>query len=116
MSLSFNESKRLRFAYNQSRNPMIDQEIKPGPYKELLPCEDLCFDLVRSCPSVLGFACPNPPAMALSYGKRDASQLKCNFPGAVVNLNQDRGAAGRLAGRVGMVILVAALAAAWSWI
>ncbi|KAK2842911.1 hypothetical protein FQN49_005996 [Arthroderma sp. PD_2] len=27
---------------NSSRNPLIDTQIKPGPYKEVLPCQDLC--------------------------------------------------------------------------
>lgn len=68
---------------------MIDEEIQPGPYKEMLPCEDLCFDLVRSCPAQLSFACPDPPARDLSYGKRDpdGDVLTCSFPGAVVKLN-----------------------------
>jgi calcium channel MID1 len=46
---------RERFGYSKSRNPMIDTEIQPGPYKEVLPCVDMCFDIVRSCLS--GTAC-----------------------------------------------------------
>jgi calcium channel MID1 len=44
---------RERFGYSKSRNPMIDTDIQPGPYKEVLPCVDMCFDIVRSCPSYL---------------------------------------------------------------
>lgn len=116
MTLEFNSTKRERFAFTKSRNPLIDDKIKPGPYKELLPCEDLCFDIVRSCPAQLGFACPNSPARLTTYGQRDPIELKCNFPGAVVSLNIDRGAAGTLTARFGIVVLVAVLAAAWSWI
>lgn len=88
-SAEINATTRDRFSYTQSRNPMIDKEIKPGPYKEMLPCEDLCFDIVRSCPAQLGFSCPNNPARALDYGKRDpkGDVLRCSFPGAVVKLN-----------------------------
>lgn len=89
MSAVFNETQRERFGYSKSRNPMIDEDIKPGPYKEMLPCEDLCFDIVRSCPATLGFACPDYPARALQYGTRDpaGNTLTCSFPGAVVKLN-----------------------------
>ncbi|KAG9204744.1 stretch-activated cation channel mid1 [Epicoccum nigrum] len=89
MSAEFNATKRDRFGFSKSRNPMIDTDIKPGPYKEMLPCEDLCFDIVRSCPAQLGFACPDNPARALQYGTRDpnGNTLTCSFPGAVVKLN-----------------------------
>ncbi|XPS68125.1 hypothetical protein M3J09_000416 [Ascochyta lentis] len=107
MSAEFNATLRDRFGYSQSRNPLIDTTIKPGPYKEMLPCEDLCFDLVRSCPAQLGFACPNNPARALSYGKRDpdGDVLKCSFPGAVVKLNV-QGAASFLSVQSGSATLV----------
>ncbi|KAF1966412.1 hypothetical protein BU23DRAFT_325664 [Bimuria novae-zelandiae CBS 107.79] len=118
ISMQFNDTVRGRFAYNQSRNNEIDKVVKPGPYKELLPCEDLCFDIVRSCPAQMGFACPNPPMRELSYGKRDPKglEVRCNFPGAVVDLTQDRNGAGRAGGRVSAAVGVAVLAAAWSWI
>jgi len=114
-SAEINEEKRARFAFNKSRNPMIDDIIKPGPYKEMKPCEDLCFDIVRSCPAQLGFACPNQPARGLSYGTRDPNVLKCNFPGAVVKLNV-QGAAGALSARMGLAVLGAVLVAAFVWL
>jgi calcium channel MID1 len=106
VSKEINETIRDRFAFSKSRNPMIDKDIQPGPYKELKPCEDLCFDIVRSCPAKLQFSCPSGPARELSYGKRDPKEeeLWCNFPGAVVKLNV-QGAAARL--RVGMKLVVA---------
>jgi calcium channel MID1 len=109
----YNATLRTRTAYNQSRNTAIDAVVKPGPYKELLPCEDLCFDIVRSCPAQLRFACPAPPMRALSYGVRDPTgrNLTCNFPGAVVDLTVDKGAAARLGRSVGLVVLVGAVAA-----
>lgn len=108
VTTGYNASLRTRTAYNQSRNSAIDTAIKPGPYKELLPCEDLCFDIVRSCPAQLGFACPEPPMRALSYGRRDERgiDLRCNYPGAVVDLTVDRGAAGCLLARLSTVVLV----------
>lgn len=94
ISAEINGTKRHRLAFNQTRNPGIDPVVPDGPYKELKPCEDLCFDIVRSCPAQLGFACPNSPARELSYGKRDPGEkeLWCNFPGAVVKLNVQSGA------------------------
>jgi calcium channel MID1 len=86
--LEVNSTLSERFGTSKSRNPMIDEEIKPGPYKEVLPCVDMCFDIVRSCPAQLNFACPDQPARGISYGERDptGNELRCNFPGAVVKL------------------------------
>ncbi|KAK0727956.1 stretch-activated Ca-permeable channel [Lasiosphaeria miniovina] len=70
-------------AFNSSRNPMIDQFVQPGPYKEVLPCEDLCYKLAQSCPAAMGFGCPLPgdPSFASSYGQR-SSNLSCNYQGS----------------------------------
>jgi calcium channel MID1 len=74
---------------NSSRNPNIDTTVKPGPYKELLPCEDLCYALLQSCPAAMAFACPLPGQLgfAQSYGRRpnesQVGQVTCNYPGAV---------------------------------
>ncbi|KAF2640711.1 hypothetical protein P280DRAFT_399935 [Massarina eburnea CBS 473.64] len=108
----YNATRRDRLSYNQSRVPMIDEQIQPGPYKELLPCQDLCWDIVRSCPAQLGFACPNPPADQLTYGARDPDGkiLMCNFPGAVVSLNQMRGGVEMVGVRTALVVTVAGLA------
>ncbi|KAK4192975.1 hypothetical protein QBC35DRAFT_458701 [Podospora australis] len=82
--------------YRSSRNPRIDEFIKPGPYKELLPCEDLCYDLVRSCPAVMGFGCPQPDGLGFkgNYMTRDkAGELRCNFQGSAhVTAGASRGA------------------------
>ena len=57
---------------NSSRNPMIDSAIVPGPYKEVLPCKDLCYNLVQSCPAILQFQCPLPGfGLNYSYGTWD---------------------------------------------
>jgi calcium channel MID1 len=107
VSEGINSTKRDRLGYNSTRNPGIDLVTPLGPYKEMKPCEDLCFDIVRSCPAQLGFACPNNPARGLTYGKRDPKDenLTCNFPGAVVKLNI-QGKAGRVRARLGMVAVV----------
>ncbi|KAI1647245.1 stretch-activated Ca2+-permeable channel component-domain-containing protein [Daldinia loculata] len=73
-------------AFNSSRNPKIDEVVQPGPYKELLPCENLCYELVQSCPASMGFSCPRPSSkfsFETSYGQkaRDDS-LSCNYPGS----------------------------------
>lgn len=71
--------------HNVSRNHFIDEEIAPGPYKEILPCEDLCYEVVQSCPASIGFACPRPwnTGFNTSYGQRseDVSVVACNYPG-----------------------------------
>jgi calcium channel MID1 len=71
---------------SSSRIPQIDQYVVPGPYKEILPCNDLCYGIVQSCPSALSFNCPRPgwTAFDYSYGLRTQTggSLTCNYPGA----------------------------------
>lgn len=75
-------------ATNSSRNLEIDRVIAPGPYNEVLPCEDLCYGLVQSCPAALGFGCPYPGrGLERSYGKLGKGgkgTLSCSYLGAVV--------------------------------
>ncbi|KAH9909999.1 stretch-activated Ca2+-permeable channel component-domain-containing protein [Xylariomycetidae sp. FL2044] len=79
-------------AFNSSRNSIIDEQVQPGPYKELLPCDDLCYSLVQSCPASLGFNCPTPSTVFgfnTSYGRRkDDDPLSCNYPGSADIPNQ----------------------------
>lgn len=76
-------------AHNKSRIARIDEVVAPGPYREILPCEDLCYDLVRDCPASLKFSCPKKShgeRFEASYQVRgSASELTCNYPGAVRN-------------------------------
>ncbi|RYP77067.1 hypothetical protein DL771_001357 [Monosporascus sp. 5C6A] len=73
-------------AWISSRNPLIDKEIRPGPYKEVLPCDDVCYQLVQSCPAVLGFSCPLPGMIGFeeTYGRRSGGDggVTCNYPGS----------------------------------
>ncbi|KAI0502977.1 stretch-activated Ca2+-permeable channel component-domain-containing protein [Xylaria bambusicola] len=73
-------------AFSSSRNVEIDEAIEPGPYKEVLPCDYLCYELVKSCPSSMGFACPLPNSkygFNTSYAVPDTSkELSCNYPGS----------------------------------
>lgn len=73
-------------ASNSARNLELDDEIKPGPYKEILPCDDMCYEVVQSCPAAIGFACPRPGMVGFdtSYSERGNSDdpLRCNSPGA----------------------------------
>ncbi|KAH8771954.1 stretch-activated Ca2+-permeable channel component-domain-containing protein [Diaporthe sp. PMI_573] len=77
-----------QLSFQRSRNPIIDETVKPGPYKEVLPCEELCYELVQSCPASLGFACPRPwmTGFRESYGQRsflnDQGNITCNYPGS----------------------------------
>ena len=83
----FNGEYKDRWYYNQSRNPMIDTDINPGPYKELLPCSDLCYELVRSCPASLQFVCPlEGHGLNYTYGRMSNNgNITCNNPGAGIN-------------------------------
>lgn len=81
-------------AANSSRNPaIIDELIQPGPYKELLPCDDLCYSIVQSCPASLGFGCPYPGrGLEVGYAPRSQNgSLTCSFLGAVYDLNAASG-------------------------
>ncbi|KAK0635274.1 stretch-activated Ca2+-permeable channel component-domain-containing protein [Bombardia bombarda] len=74
-------------AFNSSRNPLIDSVVKPGPYKEVLPCDDLCYNLVQSCPASLGFSCPRPGDVGYkdSYyprPKATSGDITCNYQGS----------------------------------
>lgn len=94
----------LSQALNGSRNPFIDGTVPsslvpivPGPYKEVLPCENLCYNLVQSCPASMQLNCPRPGVLGFneSYGilpKGNADEngritnLTCNYPGVVYYL------------------------------
>lgn len=82
-SLPSSDPLRHSVASNSSRNSIIDTRIKPGPYKEILPCQDLCHKLVRKCPTTLGFRCPQGRYLNASYGYRDPSgDITCSYLGA----------------------------------
>lgn len=85
-SVAFKQTYGSSLATNSSRNRMIDNLIRPGPYKEVLPCDDLCYSLMQSCPSSLGFGCPFPgKGLELSYGNRSGNHnnsLTCSYLGA----------------------------------
>ncbi len=87
-TVAFSQTYISSMATNSSRNPLIDETIKPGPYKEVLPCEDLCYSLMQSCPAALGFGCPFPgKGLEASYGSRHGNSngnLTCSFLGAYV--------------------------------
>jgi len=89
-------------------NATITGTIKPGPYKEVLPCIDLCYELVRSCPAAMGFACPLAGrGLESSYGRMghalDGSST-CSAPG--VKWGVSRGVVMRVDWRVVVVVAV----------
>jgi calcium channel MID1 len=53
---------------NASRNPWVDSTMSPGEYTELLPCIDLCYHTVQSCPPFLQFYCPASDLATVQYG------------------------------------------------
>ncbi|MCJ1293909.1 stretch-activated cation channel mid1 [Xylographa carneopallida] len=89
---TFSEANKSVMYLNSSRVPRIDEIIKPGPYKELLPCIGLCYGLVQNCPAALGFACPLAgKGQNYSYGYVTDNGLTCNIPGAIWGVNRASG-------------------------
>jgi calcium channel MID1 len=88
-SNAFSQTYLSSFATNRSRNGLIDEVIRPGPYREVLPCEDLCYSLMQSCPASMGFVCPyRGRGLEAGYGKRsEDGNLTCSYLGAVYYLN-----------------------------
>jgi len=68
-------------AIKSSRNVTIDAVVQPGPYNEILPCDDLCYHVVQSCPAAMGFMCPTPGQRSFNQSYAVTSETKCNFPG-----------------------------------
>lgn len=73
---------------NSNRNSYLDTFIKPvDNYYEILPCIDMCYSIVRDCPSVFGFACPDEDddsqLLLQSYNvyKKVNGLETCNFIG-----------------------------------
>ncbi|KAI9304269.1 stretch-activated Ca2+-permeable channel component-domain-containing protein [Cunninghamella echinulata] len=56
--------------FNQSRNKWIDQtyQLSSNGWTELLPCIDICYQVVQSCPPFLQFNCPEGDLARLQYG------------------------------------------------
>lgn len=107
-SLPDDSPYRQSVASNTSRNPIIDEEIMPGPYKEILPCQDICHTLVKDCPSALGFGCPQGAWMNSSYGYRNSEGIiTCSYLGAVyyLSLGEKLGASGWVTSLVVMGIM-----------
>lgn len=93
-SNAFDQTYISSWATNRSRNVQIDEVIKPGPYKEVMPCEDLCYSLMQSCPASIGFVCPyRGRGLEAGYGKRSSSGVTCSYLGAVYYVNDAVGIA-----------------------
>ena len=77
-----------------SRQPLIDEVLKPGPYKEVLPCIGLCNAIVQNCPVMMEFSCPvqGTYGFDMAYGtpwdQQGVPVLKCNSPEQVYNVSQ----------------------------
>lgn len=98
---SLNDVTKNGSFMNTARSPFITNVIKPGPWKEVLPCKDLCYELVRSCPATLGFACPLEGEGLESYGSRKVgNDTMCNHPGKPWFIN---GASTTIMDRVAML-------------
>ena len=93
-----------------SRTLMIDKDINPRPYKEVLPCADLCYDLVQSCPASLQFVCPlEKHGLNFTYGlrkKNEPGRVTCSFPGAGINRNSIANRSGPSAGWIALTVIL----------
>ncbi|KAI5290849.1 stretch-activated cation channel mid1 [Ascosphaera aggregata] len=86
--LSSEHISNLPRSAHGSRNPMISKDIQPGPYKEVAPCQDLCWDMTMTCPAALGLKCPTGDFLHRSYGQRsDNGEVTCSYLGAAYNFN-----------------------------
>ncbi|KAJ5757003.1 uncharacterized protein N7511_007185 [Penicillium nucicola] len=105
-SLPVDSPYRQHVASNTSRNKIIDTDIKPGPYKEILPCEDICSTLVKDCPSTLGFQCPSGRWLNASYGYRNShGDITCSYLGAAYHLSLGVRLGAGWAGLIGLVVM-----------
>ncbi|ORY87843.1 stretch-activated cation channel Mid1, partial [Protomyces lactucae-debilis] len=68
---------------NQSRSPLLDRDLHPGVYKEVLPCGDLPRNVARTCPAFIQFWLPsNKTVFDATYGQRsNNATISCNAPG-----------------------------------
>ena len=73
---------------DDNRNALINDKIKPvSNYYEILPCIDMCHQMVRDCPSSFGFSCPSrskfPQLAHRSYQSYSnvSEALNCNYIG-----------------------------------
>ena len=105
----FSTANKSVLYLNSSRNPLIDQFVSPGPYKELLPCTDLCHGLVRACPASLGFACPfRGKGLEHSYGDMtvdEAGDVMCSMPGAIWGVSAASALSGPGLGRLVLLLM-----------
>lgn len=67
-----------QIAENASRNPWIDDTMTPGEWTELLPCIDLCYHVVQSCPPFMQFNCPTGDLAPLQYGYWQTGSVDVN--------------------------------------
>ncbi|OJD29201.1 calcium channel subunit mid1 [Diplodia corticola] len=112
-----NATLRDRLYANSSRNPIIDEKVQPGPYKEVLPCEDLCYSLIQSCPASFEFACPvRGRGLERSYGNRNGNEdgsVTCSYLGAVYYVNGGASLVMGMGGLVGRSAVVAGATVGW---
>jgi calcium channel MID1 len=73
--------------FNQSRNPWIDSTYSPNQWTELLPCIDLCYRVVQSCPPFMQFNCPSGDIALSQYGYWQAGTASQNGTAAVFDVN-----------------------------
>lgn len=74
----------IKRSKDESRNSFINSYVRPlRDYYEILPCIEMCYNIVRDCPSDFGFACPssenNEELLLNSYNYfvDDADFLSC---------------------------------------
>ncbi|AET39010.1 Mid1p Ecym_3533 [Eremothecium cymbalariae DBVPG len=78
---------------SDNRNDLINDSIEPtSDYYEILPCINMCYAMVRDCPSEFNFACPNkskyPNLLYSSYREYiESAVIPCNFVGNMRELS-----------------------------
>ncbi|KAG0180586.1 stretch-activated cation channel mid1 [Apophysomyces sp. BC1034] len=62
----------------ESRNPWVDEKFEVSEWTEMLPCIDLCYRVVQSCPPFLQFFCPEGDLAWLQYGYWQTGTIETN--------------------------------------
>lgn len=76
----------------QNRNDFLNDELQPvNDYFEILPCINMCYNLVADCPPDFQFSCPSktshPELLYLSYNVYEEQDYDtCNYVGSSQNL------------------------------
>ncbi|KAF7727501.1 stretch-activated cation channel mid1 [Apophysomyces ossiformis] len=77
-----------RISGGEARNPWVDKQFEVNEWTEMLPCIDLCYRVVQSCPPFLQFFCPEGDLAWLQYGYWQTGTIETNKTLIDFNVNR----------------------------